>query len=121
LWNQLARNNRFDWLQSFRFLPAATAINAEAYDWGYGWIPFADYNQEQKIERHIYDLIQALAPTGLAFVAGPESIPFVVANLAVQILFGEIGSEVQPFAMHRSILPKSRLNPHLHLWCLQKV
>jgi len=121
LWNQLARSNRLDWLPSFRFLPESTVPESEMYDWVYRWIPFADYNQEQKVERHIHDIVQALAPTGLAFVAGPESIPSVVANLAVQILFGEIGSEVQPFMMHRSILPKSQLNSRLHIWCLQKV
>ncbi len=121
LWNQLARINRLEWLPSFRFLPESTATDSEVYDWVYRWIPFADYNQDQKVERHLQDMVRALAPTGLAFVAGPKSIPSVAANLPVHILFGELGSKVQPFVMHKSILPKSRLHPHLHIWCLQRI
>lgn len=121
LWNQLARSNRLDWLSSIRFLPAATANNPETYDWLYRWIPFADYSEEQKVETHLQEIIRSLAHQGVAFVAGPESIPNLLANLPVQILFGEVGSEVQPFKMHQSILPKSRLDPRLHIWCLQRV
>ena len=121
LWNQLARSNRLDWLPSFRFLPAAPAGNAETYDWLYRWIPFAEYGQDQTLENKIREILVTLAPKGVAFVAGPESIPALVANHPVQILFGEKCSNLQPFHMHRSILPKSQLNPRLHIWCLQKV
>ena len=121
LWNQLARSNRLDWLPSFRFLPAAPAGNAETYDWLYRWIPFAEYDQDQAIQGNIQEIVRALAPKGLAFVAGPESIPALVANLPVQILCGEKCSDLQPFHLHRSILPKSQLNPRLHIWCLQKI
>ena len=121
LWNQLARSHRLDWLPSFRFLPVATSDHSEKSHWMYRWIPFADYSQDQRLLQHIQDVEMTLAPQGLAFVAGPASIPALVANLPVRILFGEAGSELQPFLMHRSILPKSQLNPHLHIWCLQKM
>lgn len=121
LWNQLARSNRLDWLPLIRFLPASTATNPDTYDWLYRWIPFADYSEEQQIESHIQEIVRSLAPQGVAFVAGPESIPTHVASLPIQILFGEVGSEVQPFKMHQSILPKSRLHPRLYIWCLQRV
>ncbi len=121
LWNQLARSNRLDWLPSFRFLPDPNENNIETYDWVYRWIPFADYLQKQKVESQIQEIIRSLAPQGLAFVAGPEYIPTLVANQPMQILFGEVGSEVQPFLMHRSILPKSRLHQDLHIWCLQRM
>jgi len=120
LWNQLARSNRLDWLPSFRFCPAAPAGNADTYDWIYRWIPFAEYSQDQTLEKHVQEIVSALAPQGLAFVAGPETIPTHLANHPVQILFGEKCSDLQPFHMHRSILPKSQLNPRLHIWCLQK-
>ncbi len=120
LWNQLARRHRLDWLPSFRFLPAAPAGNAGIHDWLYLWIPFAEYDQEESLKGHLADIVKALAPQGLAFVAGPESIPALVANHPVHILFGEKGSDLQPFHMHRTILPKSQLNPRLHIWCLQK-
>ncbi|MDT7041115.1 hypothetical protein [Candidatus Nitronereus thalassa] len=121
LWNQLARSHRLDWLSSFRFLPMSPMKHSEKFNWIYRWIPFADYQQDQRLLQNIQDIVATLAPQGLAFVAGPESIPALVANLPVRILFGEAGSELQPFLMHRSILPKSRLNPHLHIWCLQKI
>ncbi len=121
LWNQLARNNRLDWLPMFRLCPAGPDRNAETYDWLYRWIPFAEYGQDQTLENKILEILVTLAPRGMAFVAGPESIPAMVANHPVQILFGEKCSDLQPFHMHRSILPKSQLNPRLHIWCLQKV
>jgi hypothetical protein len=121
LWNQLARNQRLETISSFRFLPIVTGEHAEQYDWVFQWIPFAEYPQEQRLQQFLQEIVLTLAPQGLAFVAGPESIPALVANLAVRILFGEAGSELQPFLMHRSILPKSQLNPNLYIWCLQKM
>jgi len=114
LWNQLARNNRLDWLPTFRFCPAVPAGNEETYDWLYRWIPFAEYGQDQTLENKIQEIVRALAPQGLAFIASLESIPALVTNHPVKILLGEKCSELQPFHIHRSILPKSQLNPRLH-------
>jgi len=121
LWNQLARSNRLDWLSSFRFLSSSSPGSGETYDWLYWWIQFADYEDNQKLQGHVQEIVSALDAGGLAFVAGPESLPTFIANLPIHILFGEQGSNLQPFHMHRSILPKSQLNPRLHIWCLQKM
>lgn len=121
LWNQLAKSNRLDCLPLFRFFPTGSQGYSETYDWTFRWIPFEDYAQEQTLRNHIEQTVNFLAPRGLAFVAGPETIPSYVANYPIQILYGEQGAELQPFAMHRSILPKSQLNPRLYVWCLQKV
>lgn len=63
LWNQLARNNRLDWLPMFRFCPAAPARNAETYDWLYRWISFAEYGQDQTLEQNPGNL-SCLGPKG---------------------------------------------------------
>ena len=120
LWNQLARSNRLDWLGLFRFFPAFDITSSEPSDWVYYWIPFSHYDQESSMKDHLQHISDMLASQGLAFVAGPQSIPSHAAKSSLHILFGESGSELQPFTMHRSILPNSKLNPHLYVWCLQK-
>ena len=121
LWNQLARDQRLDSLPLFQFLPAATTRYAGQYDWVYRWIPFAELNQDAILTRTIQDIVMALAAQGMAFVTGPASMPALIANLPVRILFGERGDALQSFTMHRSVLPKSRINPLLHIWGLQKI
>lgn len=121
LWNQLARTNKLDWLPSFRFIRKEQANYTELYDWLYRWIPFEEYTQELKLQESIQEVTRLLAPSGMAFLAGPGSVPALVNGLPLEILFGEMGSSLQPFSTHQSILPKSKLHPDLHIWCLQKI
>ncbi len=120
LWNRLARSNKLDWLQSFRFIREKRADYGEFYDWLYRWIPFEEYTQKAKVQESIKEVAALLSPSGLAFVAGPRSVPTLADSLPVNILFGQMASSLQPFSMHQSILPKSNLHPHLHIWCLRK-
>lgn len=121
LWNQFARSNQLDWVSSFRFRPASGLRARETYNWIYQWIPFSEYDQTQILQIQIQEMLEALAPRGIACIAGPESIPTMLENQPIQILFGEQGANLQPFYMHQAVLPKSQLNPRLHIWCLQKV
>ena len=121
LWNKLAGTNKLDWLQSFCFIPKEHVKYEGRYDWLYRWIPFEEYAQETKIQESIQEAVSLLVPSALAFVAGPESVPSLAKGLSIDILFGEKVKDLQPFSAHQSILPKSRLHEHLHIWCFQKI
>jgi len=120
LWNQLARTNKLDWLHSFRFVRKEQIDYRETCDWLYRWIPFEEYTQELKLQQSIQEVVKLLAPSGLAFLAGPSSVPALANGLPVDIFFGEISSSLQPFSVHQSILPKSRLHSDLYIWGLRK-
>jgi len=120
LWNQLAQRKQLDWLPSFQFLSFATGKQLDHFDWVYRWIPFSDYDTDQSLHDHLQRIVETLAPQGLAFVAGPDSLPSHAAYFPIQVLFGELVSDLQPFKIHQSILPKSKLHSRLHVWCVHK-
>ena len=120
-WNQLARNNRLDCQESYRFLNENTfRYEASAYDLMYVWLPFASYDDAARLQDHLCRISDALRPDGLAFLAGPDSLPSFVTGLPLDIAFGDLVDNLQPFHMHQSILPKATLNPRLSVWLLKK-
>ena len=120
-WNQLAKSNRLDWQESYRFLSEeAFRYGASTYDLMHVWLPFASYDDAATLQDHLHRISDALRPNGLAFLAGPDSLPSVVSGLPLEIAFGDLVANLQPFHMHQSILPKTTLNPRLSLWILKK-
>ena len=121
-WNQLARSNRLDWLESYRFVnEEAFHYGASTYDLMYAWLPFSLYDDAAQLQDHLRRISDALRPNGLAFVAGPDSLPSIVAGLPLDIAFGDLVANLQPFHMHKSILPKATLNPRLSVWIVRKL
>ena len=120
-WNQLAKGNRLDWQESYRFLSEeAFRYGASTYDLMHVWLPVASYDDAATLQDHLHRISAALRPNGLAFLAGPDSLPSVVSGLPLEIAFGDLVANLQPFHMHQSILPKTTLNPRLSLWVLKK-
>ena len=121
-WNQLARANRLDWQESYRFVSEeAFRDSASTYDLMYVWLPFAAYDDAAQLQDHLRRISDALRPNGLAFVAGPDSLSSIVAGLPLDIAFGDLVANLQPFHMHKSILPKATLNPGLSVWIVRKL
>lgn len=120
-WNQLARGNLLDWQTSYRFLSEEDfRYGTSAYDLMYVWLPFASYDEEATLQDRLRRISEALRPNALAFVAGPDSLSSVVSGFPLEIVFGDLVSHLQPFRMHKSILPKATLHPRLSVWILKK-
>ena len=121
-WNQLARNNQLDRLdRSYRFLSEdAFHYDVSMYDLMYVWLPFASYDDTAALQDRLSRTSGALKPNALAFLAGPDSLSSIVSGLPLEIVFGDLASNSQPFRMHQSILPKATLNPRLSVWILKK-
>ncbi len=120
-WNQLAKGNRLDWRKSYRFLnEEAFRYETSAYDLMYVWLPFASYDDAAQLQDHLRRVCDALRPNGLAFLAGPDSLSSIVSGLPLDIAFGDLVANLQPFRMHQSILPKAALHPRLSVWVLKR-
>ena len=120
-WNQLAKNNRLERQESYRFLnESAFSHDASTYDLMYVWLPFASYDDASTLEMYLRRISEALKPNALVLVAGPDSLSSLLAGIPLEIVFGDVVATLQPFRMHQSILPKATLNPHLSVWILQK-
>ena len=116
-WNRFVRSNRPDWQESHRFLSeAGFRYGASLYDLMYVWMPFASYDDRVALRDHLSRISGALRPNALAFLAGPDSLPSMMSGLPLDVVFGDLVSQVQPFRMHQSILPKAALHPRLSAW-----
>ena len=123
-WNQLARNDLLDRQGSYRFLSEEAlhhGVYRTMYDLMYVWLPFASYDDTATLQNDLSRISGALRPNALAFLAGPDSLSSIVSGLPLEIVFGDLASNSQPFRMHQSILPKATLNPRLSIWILKKL
>lgn len=120
-WNQLARENRLDWQESYRFLSEeAFRYGASTYDLMYVWLPFALYGEEGTLQDRLRLICETLRPNALAFLAGPDSLSSIVSNLPLEIVFCDLVENCQPFRLHKSILPQATLYPRLSVWAFKK-
>ena len=120
-WNQLARDNQLARQASYRFQSeGAFRYDASTYDLMYVWLPFSSYDDEATMQDHLRRISEALRPNALAFVAGPDSLSSIVSGLPLEIVFSDLVSHLQPFRMHKSILPKATLHPRLSVWVFKK-
>lgn len=121
VWNQLARKGRLDWQRAYRFVhDEATPQGVSGYDLMYVWLPLASYDDAAALHDRLHRISEALRPNAVACLAGPDSLPSIVSGLPLDIVFGDRVANLQPFHMHKSILPQATLNPHLSVWILKK-
>ena len=120
-WNQLAKGNRLDWQESYRFLSEeAFRYGASMYDLMYVWLPFSSYDEAAMLQDRLRRISEALRPNALALLAGPDSLSSIVSGFPLEIVFGDLVANSQPFRMHKSILPRATLNSRLSVWILKK-
>ncbi len=126
LWNQCTRRRHQDWTDwqnACRFVSDEAgrhAVYRATYDLMYVWLPFAAYDETAALLEHVQRINGALRRNGLAWLAGPDSLPSLIAGLPLDIAGGEPVSTLQPFRLHKAILPRATLHPRLHSWILTK-
>ena len=123
LWQTLARAQHLDWMSGISFL-AAEAGQGVAYgkpaDLLFIWIPFAIHADALKLHEAGRAISGALAPRGVAFVAGPSSFQSGLQVQQLRVMQAEPVETLPTFQMHRTILPKARLKAGLTLFLLAK-
>jgi len=123
LWNQLAREQRWDWIKRIRLWPAdvhGPAAYAQQYDLIYQWTPFSLFNQPEKIGERARALSRSLRPGALAFIAGPTDLAGILQAEHLHIVQTDPVETLPPFHMHQTILPKARLKSGLMLFQVRK-
>jgi len=125
LWNQCTRRHpqvQADW-QAYRFVSEEAGhhdVYQATYDLMYIWLPFGAYDERVTLQEHVQRINRGLRHNGLAWIAGPDTLPSLISGLALDIVEGEPVSGVQPFRLHKSLFPRATLHPRLHSWILRK-
>ena len=86
----------------------------------YEWIPFPLFERPGQIHAAIETLARRIAPGGIAFVVGPGTLEQVLRLHNLMIESSQAVTELPPFQMHRSILPKARLKADLTLYRIRR-
>lgn len=122
LWQALAKTERLEWLKDVAFLPAAAGQTAcgKPADLLFAWIPFAIHSDALKLHETVRTLAGAIAPSGAAFVVGPEALKSALPMQQFRVLQIEPVETLPTFRMHRTILPKGRLKTGLTLFHVAK-
>ncbi len=129
LWNQFARRRHQgqdagpDRQHVHRFVSEKTGLHdvyQTMHDLMYVWLPFLAYDETATLQEHMQRINGGLRHNGLAWIAGPDSLPSLISGLALDIVGKERVSTLQPFCLHKSILPRATLHPRLHAWILKK-
>ncbi len=129
LWNQYARPRHQthqpgpDGRPVYRFVSDQTGSHdayQATYDLMYVWLPFVAYDETSTLREQAERINRGLRPNGLAWLAGPDSLPSLISGLALDVVSREQVSTLQPFRLHKSILPRATLHPRLHTWILKK-
>jgi hypothetical protein len=123
LWNQLARAQRWDWMNRIRLWPDVDhrqVAYAEQYDLIYQWTPFSLFNQPEQIRGRARALSRSLRPGALAFITGPTDLARLLQAEHLRIVQTDPVETLPPFRMHQTILPKARLKSGLMLFQVRK-
>lgn len=116
LWNQLAQAKRLDWSKRIKLLAGdlhGPLPYEQQYDVIYRWVPFSQFGQAGALDVMAKAVKGALAPGGIAFLAGPEELTRVLPTRGLDVTQAVAVSELPTFHMHRTILPKARLKAGL--------
>lgn len=119
IWQAFATTRHPEWATGIVLLPSDEG-RAAAYgrpaDLLFIWIPFAIYTDTTGLDHAACAISQALAPNGLAFVAGPEQLNQCLRASRLRILDAEPVTDLPTFRMHATILPLARLRAGLTLF-----
>lgn len=120
LWTTSAQLGRWDWLKNIRFLsidsPRASGPSPETVDLAYQWLPLG--LQDSQVAA-MTGLRRALRPGGSAFVTGPAALHERWKRSGFQLVWEERVEQLTTFRMHKTLLPKARLQDDLTLYFVQ--
>ncbi|WP_447602536.1 hypothetical protein [Nitrospira sp. Nam80] len=121
IWNRFASLNRLPWLQRIRMCAVDEPSYPDGpYDLVYEWIPFPQFELPGQIHAAIETLARRIASGGIAFVVGPGALEQVIRLHNLVMESGQAVTELPPFQMHQSILPKARLKANLTLYRIRR-
>ena len=117
LWATCAHLGRWDWLTRIRFVPIESGnlqnVSTPAFDLAYQWMSFGMQDRQAQA---VAELRHVLRPGGCAFVTGPASLRDSWKGARLTMVWEEPVEQLPTFRMHRTILPKARLNDGLTLF-----
>lgn len=123
LWNQLAQAKKLDWVKRIVLLPEEDHrknIYEQPYDLIYAWLPFSQLTHAQAVADAANRVATALQPRGLAFVVGLSSMAAILRASRLRIVEAAPVDQLPTFQMHKSILPRARVKPHLTVFQIVK-
>jgi len=123
LWDQATASGHLPALRRVSFLLAdrhQDAAYAQSYGMIHRWIPFDWYRRRADCERSLEAVSKALASGGFAVLTGPPWLGDACSRVSLQLLGSDLIAETAGVRMHRSILPKARINPEATLFLVQK-
>jgi hypothetical protein len=93
--------------------PDKHRIPTQVFDLAYQWMPWDIQDRQTEA---VNELRHALKPGGHAFVTGPASLGDSWKGAGFTLAWQERVEDLPTFRMHRTILPKARLNDGLTLY-----
>lgn len=124
LWTQCAEVNRWDWLQRIRM--SADDVLEESiachglFDLIYLWLSYDSFGSVTTMRTTLAKAGHSLRRGGDAFVVGPVDLQAMLASEPWQVCWSESVAALPTFTMHRTILPKARVNTGLTLFHLKR-
>lgn len=118
LWSTSAQLRRWDWLKRIRFFPVdrAVPLSVEPFDVAYQWLPLGLDEHEGAA---IAQLRRALRLGGSAFITGSAGLRAHWKEAGFQLVWEQRVEQLPTFRMHKTILPKARLQDGLTLYFVQ--
>jgi hypothetical protein len=125
LWTVCAELQRWDWLKRIRFVPMTPwqhdPSSQSSFDLAYLWVPAAKGDDRLHLLTMAKELRLILRSGGCAFVVGSTALSGIWGTAGLRTSWQEPVDQLPTFRMHRTILPKARLNPGLTLYLVTKV
>jgi hypothetical protein len=124
LWTVCAELQRWDWLSRVRFVSDEGLYDREAsctYDLVYHWVPYDSGDLPASLAERMKGISRVLREEGHAFVIGPAELGQYGASHGLHVCWEEPVEQLPTFRMHRTILPKARLQAGLTIFHMKKI
>ena len=123
LWNRLAKTGRLNWLSRIRFMQEEQGRDAayrDRYDLAYVWVSFQRWHEASELTLLAQRVATALLPGSPVFLVGPIELESVVKRAGLTLTGIHDVDRLPTVEMHRSILPRARVQARLTLFELRR-
>ena len=123
LWDYAASRNQLDNLRKVSFLPErehVSEVYKEKYDLIFKWIPMMFYQDRENCQNILQHVVDALAPGGLLFLAGPRPMQGFFAYFGLGCFYSDPVVNMPFYRQHLKMCPENRVNSDLTVFLLEK-